>query len=150
MFKSNFILKFEYYPHFIFVRNMSKKSKSKGSKTVAADSTNTKGPIKLDKDKNILVEVYAKPGAKQNAITGISEEGINIQINAPPVDGSANTELIKYMASFLGLKSNSLSLEKGHKSRNKILKISGSIMVVDIIKKINSEVPDHLKLPEEG
>lgn len=78
----------------------------------------------------------AKPGAKCNGITGttfflsftiqnpvkfftfvliylgITEEGIGVQINAPPVDGEANTELVKFLSSILGVKKSELSLDK--------------------------------------
>lgn len=48
-------------------------------------------------------------------VVDVNHEGINIQINAPPVEGSANTELVKYIASFLGLKSSAVSLERVNK-----------------------------------
>lgn len=73
----------------------------------------------------------AKPGAKQNAITGtktkiwrrplffiswnftgITDEGVGIQINAPPTEGEANTELVKYVASVLGLRKSDIMLDK--------------------------------------
>lgn len=148
MFVSKHFLKIRCSQYLTFDKNMSKKAKAKSKTPATSECDNNKGPIKVDKDGHILIGIYAKPGAKQNAITDISEDGVNIQINAPPVEGSANTELMKYMASFLGLKSSNVSLEKGHKSRNKVLKISGNIEVTEVIKRINAEVPDHSKLPE--
>ena len=37
---------------------------------------------------------------------------MGVQINAPPVEGEANTELIKYMAAVLGLRKSDISLDK--------------------------------------
>ncbi|ENN80264.1 UPF0235 protein C15orf40 homolog [Dendroctonus ponderosae] len=131
--------------------NMPKKSKnkvSKGSTSSTKDAPTIKpvqGPIKTDADNNILIEVHAKPGAKQNAITNVDDQGVNIQINAPPVEGSANVELVKYMASLLGLKSSNVSLERGHKSRNKVLKISANITLDEVTKKINENLPAETK-----
>ncbi|XP_066155574.1 UPF0235 protein C15orf40 homolog [Euwallacea fornicatus] len=132
---------------------MPKKSKCKCDKEASASSnakTNTpKGPIKLDSNKNILIQIHAKPGAKQNTITDVSDDGIGIQINAPPVEGSANIELVKFIASFLGLKSSAVCLERGHKSRNKVLRVTGIITLSEIVKKFNNELPPESKIPED-
>jgi len=37
---------------------------------------------------------------------------VGVQINAPPVEGEANTELIKYMAAVLGLRKSDISLDR--------------------------------------
>lgn len=42
----------------------------------------------------------------------ISEEGVGVQISAPPVEGEANTELVRYIADILGLRKGDLSLDK--------------------------------------
>jgi len=42
----------------------------------------------------------------------ISFEGIGIQIAAPPVDGEANTEIVKYVASILGLRKSDVTLDR--------------------------------------
>lgn len=69
-------------------------------------------PVSISKDGNIMLQIFAKPGAKTNAITGIDEEGIGVQINARPVDGEANSELVNYMSCLLGLRKTEISLEK--------------------------------------
>lgn len=40
----------------------------------------------------------------------ISSEGVGVQINAPPTDGEANAELIKYVSKVLGLRKSDLTL----------------------------------------
>ncbi|KAL1493046.1 hypothetical protein ABEB36_011186 [Hypothenemus hampei] len=125
---------------------MPKKPKSK--KPTETTKNTFKSPIRIDADNNILIEVYCKPGAKQNAVTDVSSEGISIQINAPPVEGSANIELIKYISAFLGLKSSSISLARGHKSRNKLLKVSGNITLKEVVTKFNADLPEANRIPE--
>lgn len=61
--------------------------KNKPNKTVTAAPEPETGPISLDKQGNIRINVLAKPGAKQNGITDISSEGVGVQIAAPPVEG---------------------------------------------------------------
>lgn len=43
---------------------------------------------------------------------GVTPEGVAVQIAAPPVEGEANTELVKYIASVLGVRKSDVSLEK--------------------------------------
>ena len=42
----------------------------------------------------------------------MSEDGVGIQIAAAPVDGEANTELVKYLSKLLGLRKSDVFLEK--------------------------------------
>lgn len=44
--------------------------------------------------------------------TEITSQNIGIQIAAPPVDGEANTELIKYLSSVLAIKKSCFSIGK--------------------------------------
>lgn len=44
--------------------------------------------------------------------TDISEEAIGVAISAPPVEGEANTELVKYLAAVLGARKSDVSLDR--------------------------------------
>ncbi|XP_044256958.1 UPF0235 protein C15orf40 homolog [Tribolium madens] len=124
-----------------FVKEMSKKAKSKNTqKETEVITKQEEGPITSDKSKNILISILAKPGAKQNAITSINSDGVGVQINAPPSEGEANTELVKYIASVLGLRKSDVTLNKGFKSRNKVLKIEGSITLEEVKSKLLNEI----------
>ena len=102
----------------------TKKPKTKGKETLVGH-TKDDGPVLSKQDNTVLIKILAKPGAKYNAITGIDDEGVGVQIAAPPVDGEANTELVKYMAKLLGLRKSDVSLDKGSRSRQKTLIVSG-------------------------
>lgn len=45
-------------------------------------------------------------------IEDISEESVGVQISAPPVDGEANAELLKFMSKTLGVRKSDVVLEK--------------------------------------
>ncbi|XP_068149057.1 UPF0235 protein C15orf40 homolog [Drosophila tropicalis] len=114
-------------------------SKAKG-KTKATSKTTTTPvektespplPINLDKSGNIAIKILAKPGAKQNGITDIGLEGVGVQIAAPPSEGEANAELVKYLSKVLGLRKSDVSLDKGSRSRNKIILVSKGVSTVD-------------------
>lgn len=42
----------------------------------------------------------------------IGTDGVGIQIAAPPVDGEANTELVRFLAKLLNLRKSDVSLDK--------------------------------------
>ncbi|KAK7588254.1 hypothetical protein V9T40_005499 [Parthenolecanium corni] len=116
---------------------MPKKAKKTVNVTHQSNSlpeTPSDTSIYLDKNGNIVLKISAKPGAKSNGITGINEEGIGVQINAPPVDGEANTELVKFLSSVLGVRKSDLSLEKGSKSRQKTVILERGSNTIDTVK----------------
>lgn len=45
-------------------------------------------------------------------LTDLSSEGVGVQIAAPPTDGEANAELVKFLASVLGVRKSDVSLER--------------------------------------
>ncbi|KAL4502301.1 hypothetical protein ABPG72_011888 [Tetrahymena utriculariae] len=79
-----------------------------------------------EKGGKFFILIHAKPNSKISQISGISDDGVDINIAAPPKDGEANAELIDYISQVLGVKKSSLSLDKGGKSRNKLMEISDS------------------------
>ncbi|XP_046399167.1 UPF0235 protein C15orf40 homolog [Ischnura elegans] len=121
-------------------RKMPKKKSASSSKE--KEENKVQNPVTLDKSGNIMIKILAKPGAKLNAITGISEEGVGVQINAPPVEGEANTELIQYISSILKVRKSDVSLDRGSRSRNKTLIVtsSGSIGVDIVLEKLKAEI----------
>lgn len=45
-------------------------------------------------------------------IEDITEESVGVQISAPPVDGEANVELVKFISKTLGVRKSDVVLEK--------------------------------------
>ncbi|KAH8301088.1 hypothetical protein KR018_007511 [Drosophila ironensis] len=118
-------------------------SKSKAKAKAAAESASAKsskespapaGPISVDKSGNICIQILAKPGAKQNGITGIGPEGVGVQIAAPPSEGEANAELVKFLSKVLGLRKSDVSLDKGSRSRNKIILVSKGTTTTEAVE----------------
>ncbi|XP_003728665.2 UPF0235 protein C15orf40 homolog [Strongylocentrotus purpuratus] len=115
--------------------------KNTGVSSVASSASSSSGPVMMKKDGSISISIQAKPGAKHNGITGIEEEGVGVQISAPPVEGAANTELVKYLASVLGLRKSDVSLERGSKSRAKTIGVaSGTLSANEILQKLQEEI----------
>ncbi|XP_034952611.1 UPF0235 protein C15orf40 isoform X2 [Chelonus insularis] len=119
---------------------MSKSSKK--TKKNLPNSKNEESPISspiIDgKDGNVKIIIHAKPGAKFNQITDITPEAVDVAISAPPVEGEANTELIKYLASLLGVRKSDISLDKGSRSRQKIVSVTNNT-ASQILQKLQEE-----------
>jgi uncharacterized protein len=52
-------------------------------------------------------------------------ERLKVSLNAPPEDNRANAELLRAFASWLGVRKESVSLQSGHASRDKVVAFAG-------------------------
>jgi uncharacterized protein (TIGR00251 family) len=86
----------------------------------------------------IILKVYLQPRASGNEVVGPYQDGIKVKVTAPPVEGKANDALIRFLAKKLGIPPSHIEILTGHRSRNKVLKISGpSVNALDFKKKID-------------
>lgn len=70
--------------------------------------------------------IKVTPRAKKTEISGFLEDGtIKVRLNAPPVDGKANKELIRFLAELLRVPKSSIQIVSGKTSRRKIVHIEG-------------------------
>jgi len=49
---------------------------------------------------------------KKQISVDISDEAVGIAISAPPTEGEANAELVKYLASIFGVRKSDVSLDR--------------------------------------
>jgi uncharacterized protein (TIGR00251 family) len=91
----------------------------------------------------VTVAVRVQPGAKKTAITGIYGEGsaaqLKIAVQAPPVEGRANTALIAFLADTFDLPRHKVELVTGELSRSKVFLLRGVSRekVVALLPKLN-------------
>ncbi len=71
----------------------------------------------------ISLRVY--PNAARNELVGFVDGIWRVKISAPPVKGKANRELIAFLSQLLCVNKNSLTILKGHTTRNKVVAIEG-------------------------
>ena len=65
------------------------------------------------------------PNAKENKVVGEHGAGIKIKLRAPATEGKANAALRSFLAEELKLPERDIVLERGQKSRDKIIRIDG-------------------------
>ncbi|XP_006871011.1 PREDICTED: UPF0235 protein C15orf40 homolog [Chrysochloris asiatica] len=97
------------------------------------------GPVAVDPKGCITIAIHAKPGSKQNAVTDVTAEAIGVAIAAPPSEGEANAELCRYLSKVLELRKSDVILDKGGKSREKVVKILASTTPEEILGKLQKE-----------
>lgn len=76
-----------------------------------------------------LLAVRVQPGASRTGAagpTGVDGAELKIRLSAPPVDGRANDELVRWLAKELGVPRTAVSLVRGQTSRSKVLRIDTS------------------------
>jgi uncharacterized protein (TIGR00251 family) len=77
------------------------------------------------KDGAVRFEVHAKPRAKKSKVVGERGDAVEIALAAPPVDGAANEELVRFVAKVLGVRQRDIELVRGETSREKLLSVTG-------------------------
>jgi uncharacterized protein (TIGR00251 family) len=71
------------------------------------------------------ISVKVHPRAKRTALTGRVGAAYKLDLKAPPVDGKANQECIRFFAEALGVARNSVRIVQGAAGRIKVVEIEG-------------------------
>ncbi|XP_005221876.1 UPF0235 protein C15orf40 homolog isoform X2 [Bos indicus] len=98
------------------------------------------GPVTVDPKGGVSIAIHAKPGSKQNAVTDVTTEAVSVAIAAPPTEGEANAELCRYLSKVLELRKSDVVLDKGGKSREKVVKLLASTPPEEILEKLKKQV----------
>ena len=76
----------------------------------------------LQKKNPLYIKVKVIPKSPKNEIVEVMEDGTyKIRITAPPTDGKANAELIKFLKKSLGL--SEVTIISGQRDRIKLIKL---------------------------
>lgn len=71
----------------------------------------------------LLIQV--QPRAARTEIVGRHGDAVRIRVHAPPVDGAANEELLRFLAERLGVARSALRLVAGEFGRRKRVAVTG-------------------------
>ena len=82
----------------------------------------------------IVIEVRVVPRAAKSGVAGLRDGAMLVRLNAPPVEGAANEELIEIVANALGVPRRAVTLVSGARSRQKRLQVQG--VEVDKVRKL--------------
>lgn len=88
------------------------------------------------RDDTLFLQVYIQPRASRDELAGWHERGLKIRLKAPPVDGAANKQLLKFLARLFKVPASNVSLLKGETSRQKTLAIQKPAFIPGLLSSI--------------
>ena len=72
-----------------------------------------------------LVQIRVVPRASRDEIVGFNGEVLKVRVTAPPEGGRANEALLLLLAERFGCPRSVLTLVRGQRSREKLVRVSG-------------------------
>lgn len=72
-----------------------------------------------------LLLIHVQPRARRTEVVGPHGDAIKIRVAAPPVDGAANEELVRFLAERLAVRRGAVTIVSGIASRHKAVRVTG-------------------------
>jgi uncharacterized protein (TIGR00251 family) len=72
-----------------------------------------------------LIPLRVTPKSGKNAVVGVKNGQLLVSVRAAPADGEANAAVIQTLSVFFGCSKSNLTLVRGHKGREKTVRLSG-------------------------
>ncbi len=85
---------------------------------------------------SVRIHVRVKPRSSKEAIEGWEDGVLVVRLTSPPVEGAANTALVKLVSKTLKIARGRIRIVSGEKSRNKVLDVNGLAMD-DIVERLH-------------
>ena len=77
-------------------------------------------------DDAITLVLHVQPGARRTEVQGLHGDALKIRLAAPPIEGRANQELVRFLAEHFKVPLRDVCLIVGETSRRKRFRVSGS------------------------
>jgi uncharacterized protein len=85
------------------------------------------------------IVVHVVPRARTTDVAGRHGDAIRIRLAAPPVDGAANAELVRFVAERLGVPRGAITIVRGATARRKTVTVEG--VTTDAAVRVLLETP---------
>jgi uncharacterized protein (TIGR00251 family) len=96
--------------------------------TIAAHG---EAPWLRDDDGALVLALHVQPGAKRTGVGGAYGDALKVRLAAPPVDGKANAELVRFLAEAFGVPRRNVTIVRGEASRDKTVRVASPRMRPD-------------------
>ncbi len=80
-------------------------------------------PWLREEDGAVVLVLHVQPGAKRTQVDGAHGDALKVRLAAPPVDGKANAELVRFLADAFGVAQRQIAIVRGGTSRRKTVRI---------------------------
>ena len=72
---------------------------------------------------SITFAVRVVPRASRTGVAGEHDGALRVRVAAPPVEGAANEELVRFFAKLLGVAARDVEIVSGQTSKTKVLRV---------------------------
>jgi uncharacterized protein len=73
----------------------------------------------------VTFAVRVAPRASRTALAGEHDGALKVRVAAPPVEGAANEELVRFLARHFGVPARDVEIVAGHSSKTKRVRLRG-------------------------
>jgi uncharacterized protein len=73
----------------------------------------------------VTISLHVQPKASRTALAGEVGGSLKLRVAAPPVDGAANDEIVRFLSKLLRVPKSSIEIVSGVRSRKKVVLITG-------------------------
>lgn len=82
----------------------------------------------------VLLDVLVVPRSSKSRVMGVHDGRLKMQLAAPPVDGQANSELVRFLAESLGVAKAQIQIVGGASNRRKTVRVAGVAEHIVVLK----------------
>lgn len=80
-----------------------------------------------------MLTLHIQPGARATRVVGPHAEALKIQVQAAPIEGQANTALVKFLAKSFKVPASQVVLKQGSQGRHKVVEIFATQIGPDVL-----------------
>lgn len=80
--------------------------------------------LSVSPDGKVLIRVYVQPKASRSRLVGLHDGCLKLAVAAPPVDGKANKQVVKFLAGMLDVPVREVTVKSGLQSRRKLVEVN--------------------------
>lgn len=76
----------------------------------------------------VLIRCKVKPGARENAVSGVKADELHVRVRAAPEKGKANEAVVRLLADALGVPKSRVGVKTGAGSPRKLVSVPASAL----------------------
>lgn len=76
-----------------------------------------------EREQGVIYSVTVKPNSKKGPLVVETGNGITVYLREKPIDGEANTALIKVLSKHFGVSKSQISIKTGGRGRQKLVEV---------------------------
>jgi hypothetical protein len=80
------------------------------------------------------IRVRVKPRASKSRVLGLKSGELEVAVAAPPVDGAANTELVRTLAAHFDVPKSAIEIVSGQRGRSKLVRMRAVPALLELMR----------------